>query len=438
MANPRVIIIGGGFGGLNAAKSLKKADVDLLVIDKTNHHCFQPLLYQVATAALSSGNIAFPIREVLRDQANTQVIMANVDSIDKNNHTVFISNGETIEYDYLIVATGATHSYFGHPEWEAYAPGLKTVIDAAIIREKILLAFELGERCEDLKDAQKYLRFVIVGAGPTGVEMAGAIAEIARKTLFKNFRKIKPEQSKIYLIEGLGQVLSTYPPKLGSYARRALEKMGVTVMTDTKVTKVTAEGVFIGDEFIEAANIIWAAGNEASPLLKTLDVALDRQGRALVEPDLSIPGHPDVFVIGDAACLKDDKGVCLPGLAPVALQEGRYVARLIAKKIPKKDRKPFRYFDKGTMATIGKAKAVAVMKKLTLSGYIAWLAWGFIHILYLISFQNKFIVMTQWMFMYLTGKRQMRLISRPIGDDSDIHSIKDNPEEILEHPKHGE
>ena len=406
MANPRVIIIGGGFGGMNAAKSLKHADVDLLVIDKTNHHCFQPLLYQVATAALSSGSIANPIREVLRNQANTQVIMANVDSIDKNNHTVLISNGETIEYDYLIVATGATHSYFGHPEWEAYAPGLKTVIDAVIIREKILLAFELGERCEDLKDAEKYLRFVIVGAGPTGVEMAGAIAEIARKTLFKNFRKIKPEQSKIYLIEGLGQVLSTYPPKLGAYARRELESMGVTVMTDTKVTEVTADGVFIGDEFIEAANIIWAAGNEASPLLKTLNVALDKQGRALVEPDLSLPGHPEVFVIGDAACLKDDKGFCLPGLAPVAIQEGHYVARIITKKILKKDRKPFRYFDKGTMATIGKAKAVAVTKKLTMTGYIAWLAWCFIHILYLISFRNKFIVMISWMFMYMTGRVQ--------------------------------
>jgi len=416
MPYTRVIIVGGGFGGLNAAKSLAKANVDVLLFDKTNHHVFQPLLYQVATAALSPGNIAVPIREVVRFQENTSVVMANALTVDKDQQQVLLSDGEVFNYDYLILAPGGSHSYFGHDDWEGNAPGLKTVKDALRIREKILLAFELAERCDSISESAKYLRFVIIGGGPTGVEMSGAIAEICRKTMFKNFRKIKPEQSQIYLIEGMSQILPSYPPHLANIARRDLEKLGVKVFTGSIVTSVTAQGVYIGNKLIESNTVIWAAGNQASPLLKTLDAPLDRQGRVIVEKDLSLAGYPDLFVIGDAALVVDDKGAILPGIAPVAIQQARYVAQIIKKGIPKEKRQAFRYFDKGTMATIGKAKAVAVVGKLQFSGFLAWLAWGLIHILYLISFSNRLLVITQWFFWYLTGKRNVRVISNPINE----------------------
>ena len=405
----KVVIIGGGFGGLNCSLGLKRSKCQILMIDKTNHHVFQPLLYQVASAALSSENIAVPIRDILKKQQNTQVIMANIETIDKENKCVIANDGQRYPYDYLVLAPGARHSYFGHEEWEPFAPGLKTVEDALQIRDHVLMAFELAEKCEKKQDALKYLRFVIIGGGPTGVELAGAIAEISRYSLFKNFRRIRPEQSEIYLIEGLKEVLPSYPLELSRQAHKDLENMGVKVLTDSKVTNITKEGVYLDDMLIATPNVIWAAGNQASPLLKSLGIPLDRQGRALVESDLSLPGYPEIFCIGDAANFNN-----LPGIAPVAIQQGKYVASLIAKQIPKDKRKPFKYFDKGNMATIGRAKAVAVLGKYTFSGFIAWLAWGFIHILYLINFRNRLIVMMQWGFWYITGKRNVRLITHSI------------------------
>ena len=415
MAYTKVVIIGAGFGGIKVALALGKVkEVDILVIDKTNHHLFQPLLYQVATAALSSNNIATPIREILRNQANTSVVMDEVLSIDPSKKTIFLLHGEAVRYDYLVVATGASHTYFDHPEWEVRAPGLKTLFDAVKIREHLLLSFEQAEKCDSIKEAQKFLRFVIIGGGPTGVEMAGAIAEIARQTMFKNFRKIKPENAEIYLIEGLPHILPAYPMKLRLKAEQDLRKMGVKVLTNTKVTNITEEGVWMDDQWIQTPNIIWAAGNKASALLKTLNVPLDKQGRVIVNSDLTIPNYPEVFVIGDAASVADPKWGTLPGVAPVAMQEGKYVAKIIAKHLPQNARKAFKYFDKGSMATIGKAKAVASIGKLNFSGISAWLTWCFVHVLYLITFRNRFIVMIQWMFWYLTGKRNVRIITRSV------------------------
>lgn len=414
MGYTKVVIIGGGFGGINLAKGLKKAKMDVLVIDKTNHHLFQPLLYEVATAALSPGEIATPIREVLRHQENTSVIMGEVISIDKKARTLTLGNGDLIHYDYLVIATGARHSYFGNDKWEQFAPGLKTLTDALQIREKILISFEKAERTDHISEAEKYLNFVIIGGGPTGVEMAGAIAEIARKSMFKNFRRIRPEKSKIYLVEALPHILPTYPKKLGLRAERDLEKMGVKVLTGKKVTDINEEGVQIEGEFIPCQNVIWAAGNQASAVLKTLDVPLDRAGRAIVGPDLTVPGHPELFVIGDAAHALGKEGKPLPGIAPTAIQEAKYVAKIIHNKIPQEKRKPFKYFDKGSMATIGKWKAVLMVGKLQMAGFLAWLAWCFIHIVYLIGFRNRFGVMVEWFYCLVTGQRGVRLIHRSI------------------------
>ena len=414
MAYTKVVIIGGGFGGLNVAKALKKARMDVLLVDKTNHHLFQPFLYQVATAALSPGEIGIPIREILREQDNTSVIMGDVDKIDKNERTIHLKNGDHISYDYLVVATGTRHSYFGNDQWEPLAPGLKTMKDALHIREQILISFEKAERLDRMSETEKYLNFVVIGGGPTGVEMAGAIAEIAHKTMFKNFRKIKPERSKIYLIEGLPNILPVYPASVGKKVEKMLNKMGVRVITNKKVTNISEEGVQIEDEFIPCINVIWAAGNQASPLLKTLDVPLDRAGRVIVEPDLTIPEHPEIFVIGDAANAKGKNGKLLPGIAPTAIQQAKYVAKLIHKQIPKESRRPFKYFDKGSMATIGTLKAVVVVGKFKISGFLAWLIWCFIHILYLIGFRNRFSVMVEWFYCFMTGQRGVRLIYRSI------------------------
>ncbi|MBS0620062.1 MAG: NAD(P)/FAD-dependent oxidoreductase [Verrucomicrobia bacterium] len=417
MARAKVVIIGGGFGGLNVAKALKKADLDVLLIDKTNHHLFQPLLYEVATAALSPGEIATPLREILRHQENTTVIMGEIVHIDTAKKQLTIANGDLIHYDYLVISTGARHSYFGKDEWERYAPGLKTVSDALKIREQILISFEKAERLDNMAEAAKYLNFVVIGGGPTGVEMAGAIAEIAYKTLFKNFRRIKPEKSQIYLVEALPHILPVYPEKLSEHARRDLESMGVKVLTGKMVSNINAEGVQIGDLFIESQNIIWAAGNQVSPLLKTLGVPLDKAGRAIVGPDLTIPGHPEVFVIGDAASCAGKDGKPLPGVAPAAIQEGKYVAKILAKQTPQSQRKPFNYFDKGSMATIGKAKAIVVFRKLQVTGFIAWMMWAFIHVLYLIGYRNRLSVLLEWTATLLTGERGVRLISRPIDQE---------------------
>ncbi|NGX38974.1 MAG: Demethylphylloquinone reductase NdbB [Chlamydiae bacterium] len=414
MPYTKVVIIGGGFGGLNVAKSLRRARMEVLLVDKTNHHLFQPLLYQVATAALSPGEIATPIREVLRRQKNTSVIMGDVVSIDKEEKRIVLGNGDEIPFDYLVVSTGARHSYFGKDEWEEFAPGLKTIQDALKIREEVLISFEKAERIDRISEAEKYLNFVVIGGGPTGVEMAGAIAEVAHKTMFRNFRRINPARSKIYLVEGLPNILNAYPESLANHAKKSLEKMGVQVITGKMVTDIKKDGVHIEDIYIPSRNVIWAAGNQASPLLKTLDVPLDRAGRVLVEPDLSIPGDPNIFVIGDAAHAKGKDDKPLPGIAPTAIQQAHYVAGLIKKKQPKEKRKPFRYFDKGNMATIGTLKAIAFMGKIKLTGFIAWLAWCFIHILYLIGFRNRFGVLVEWFYCFMTGQRGVRLIYRSV------------------------
>lgn len=417
MVERKVVIIGGGFGGLNVAKALKRARCTVTLIDKKNHHLFQPLLYQTATAALSAPDIATPLREVLKNQANTKVIMGTVEKIKKEKKEIVLENGEKVPYDNLVIATGAKHSYFGNSHWERYAPGLKTVLDALKIREKILISFEKAERLDNINKVQSYLNFVIVGAGPTGVEMAGAIAEIAHKTLFKNFKKISPEKSNIYLIEGCDRILPAFPKKSSYYAQKTLTKMGVTIMTNEMVSDITEKGVRIGKKFIEAHNVIWAAGNEASPLLKTLDTPLDRQGRAKVKTDLSLPKHSEIFVIGDAACALTKNNMPLPGVAPVAIQQARYVGKVIRKKIPAKQRRPFKYLDKGSLATIGEHKAVGYFRNFIFSGFLAWIVWCFIHISYLISYRNRFAVMVDWCAHYIGGVRGARLIQRSIKKD---------------------
>jgi NADH:ubiquinone reductase (H+-translocating) len=414
MRRTKVVVVGGGFGGLNVVKRLKKSDHDVLLIDKTNHHLFQPLLYQVASAALSPADIAIPLREIFRNQENVAVIMGDVVAVDKKEKTLLLKNGDQIGFDFLVLAVGAKHSYFGNDQWEPFAPGLKTIADAIAIRQHVLLSFEKAERLDNLEESAKYLNFVVIGGGPTGVEMAGAIAEVAYKTMFKNFRRINPAWSKIYLIEMLPYVLPMFSENLGVQAKKALEDLGVIVINNKKVTNINADGVQIEGQFIPSENIIWAAGNQASPLLKTLDVPLDRQGRVIVEPDLTIPGHPDIFVIGDAACSLGKDGKPLPGIAPTAIQEGSYVAKILSKEIPKATRRPFSYFDKGSMATIGKFKAVCKIRNLEFSGFLAWAAWCFIHILYLIGFRNRLSVMSEWSIMYFTSKRGSRLIYKSI------------------------
>ncbi len=413
----QLVIIGGGFGGLTLAKSLKNSPFEILLIDKQNHHLFQPLLYQVATAQLSAADIAMPLREIFKKNPHVSVLMGEVIGIDRAKNQIILSNQETFDFDYLVIATGAKHSYFGHPEWESFAPGLKTVQDALRIRDNLLISFEKAERTASTKQSPPPLNFVVIGGGPTGVEMAGAIAEICRQTLRKNFRKIAPEQSKVFLIEGLPRILPVYSEKLSARAKKDLEKIGVEVINNNMVTSITDQGVEIQGQFIPSSNIIWAAGNAASTLLKSLDTPLDRQGRALVKKDLSIPNSPHIFVIGDAACFLDDQGKPLPAIAPVAMQQARFLAKLLKKTQPELERASFHYFDKGSMATIGKAKAVASSFGFEFGGWIAWLAWCFLHIFYLIGFKNRISVMLQWFIHYFSGFRGARLISRSIEED---------------------
>lgn len=414
----KVIIIGGGFAGLNAAKRLGNKPFEVLVIDKTNHHLFQPLLYQVATAALSPADIARPIREVLSHFKNITVMMGHVERIEKDKKEIVFRNGDRQNYDYLIIATGAKHSYFGHDEWETFAPGVKTIQDALHIRERILGSFEKAERCDSIREARRFLNFVIIGGGPTGVEIAGAIAEIAYKTMLRNFRRIDTTLSKIYLIEGVDKILPTYPERLSKVARKNLESMGVIVKTGCIVSNVTKDGVYIGDEHIESRNVIWAAGNVASPLLSTLGAEQDKQGRVMVSPNLTLPDHPSIFVIGDAAYAKDKKGVPYPALAPVAVQQGLYAANTILGYA----KKPFHYFDKGMMATIGKSKAVATIGSISFAGLFAWLLWCVIHIAYLIGFKKRFAVLMQWVFAYWSDQRGARLLNMPI--EKDVQSFQ--------------
>jgi NADH dehydrogenase len=417
MSATKVVILGGGFAGINAAKTLGHSKLDVWVIDKTNHHLFQPLLYQVATAALSPADIAIPIREILSPYDNVTVLMGEASRIDKEQKIVFLHNGDKIRYEYLIIALGARHSYYGHQDWEKYAPGLKTLADALKIRERILMSYEIAERCDRISEAEKYLNFVIIGGGPTGVEMAGAIAEIAHETMLKNFRRIDTTKTKIYLIEGSSHILPVYPETLTSKATKYLERYGVRVITGKRVTSVTDEGVEVEGTMIPSKNILWAAGNQASSVLKSLDVPLDKQGRAIVDADLSLPDHPEIFVLGDAANAKDKKGNPLPGLAPVAVQQGRYVATILRRAFAKANRPPFRYVDKGTMATVGKTKAIGMFGSIQFSGFIAWLAWCFVHIFFLIGFRNRLIVLMQWLFCYFSPQRGARLINRSLDEE---------------------
>jgi NADH dehydrogenase len=407
---PRVVVVGAGFGGLEAARNLAKLPVQITLIDRKNHHTFQPLLYQVATAGISPGEIAAPIRWILRGKPNVEVIMDEVVGFDLSRHVAQLPDLE-IPYDYLIVAAGAQHSYFGHDDWEPFAPGLKTVEDALEIRRRVLLAFELAEKQAMDGGPHANLNFVIVGAGPTGVELAGTLAEIAHRSLQDEFRSIDPKRAQILLVEGSPRILPTYAPDLSESAVRQLQKLGVQVRAPAMVTKIEPGAVWVGAERIPATVILWAAGVAASSLGKKLGAPTDRAGRVMVNADLSVPGHPNVFVIGDLATVKDARGNLLPGVAPVAMQEGRYVAKTIAGELRQSPRQPFRYIDKGSLATIGRNAAVAEFRKLHISGYFAWLAWLFVHIFFLIGFRNRIIVLLQWAWSYLTYERGARLIT---------------------------
>ena len=410
-AQPRVVIVGAGFGGLYAARVLGKLPVHLTVVDRKNHHTFQPLLYQVATAGLSPGDIATPVRRILRRNKNTEVLMAEAVGFDLENKIVHFREVD-LSYDYLIVASGAQHSYFGHPEWEQFAPGLKTVEDALVIRKRILLAFERAERQQLATGKHDPLNFVIVGAGPTGVELAGAIAEISRRVLVHDFRNIDPSHARVILLENAKYVLTSYPQDLSLSAQQQLAHLGVEVRLDALVTNVEPNQVTLKNgEKIPASLVLWAAGVMASSLGALLGAPLDRQGRVLVRPDCTLPNHPEVFVIGDLAHLDGSDGQPLPGVAQVAIQMGEAAARNIARDLRGEPRKTFHYFDKGSMATIGRAAAVAVSGKLHLKGFIAWMAWLFVHILFLIGFRNRIMVIMEWAWAYLSFEKAARLIT---------------------------
>jgi len=416
-STPRVVIVGAGFGGLNAAQGLAKGPAEITVIDRKNHHTFQPLLYQVATAGLSPGEIAAPIRSILGPYKNVEVLMAEVTGVDLNRRMVETPEVE-VPYDYLIVAAGAGHSYFGHDEWEPFAPGLKTIEDALEIRRRVLLAFELAERQAAAGESEGPLNFVVVGGGPTGVELAGTLAEVCRHSLAHEFRSIDPSRAHILLIEGGPRVLPVYPEDLSRSAEEQLRHLGVEVRTSTMVNQIEPGAVHFGEVRLPAAVILWAAGVAASPLGKALGVPVDRAGRVTVQPDLSIPGHAEVFVIGDLAAAKDEHGKMLPGVAPVAIQQGRYVAKLIRREIEEAAqgrgqgvRHPFHYWDKGSLATIGRAAAVADFGKIHISGFVAWLSWLFVHIFFLIGFRNRLLVFIQWAWSYVTYERGARLIT---------------------------
>jgi NADH dehydrogenase len=437
-AQPRVVIVGAGFGGLNAAQALGRAKARITVIDRRNYHTFQPLLYQVATAGLSPAEIAAPIRAILSSHKNVEVLMAEVTGFDLDHRKVETPDSD-IPYDYLIVAAGASHAYFGHEDWEPFAPGLKTIEDALEIRRRVLLAFELAERQVAAGAAAAPLNFVVVGGGPTGVELAGTLAEISRHALAHEYRAIDPKTAHILLLEGGPRVLPAYAEDLSRSAQEQLQHLGVEVRTSSAVTQIEPGAIYVGETRLAATVILWAAGVAASPLGKKLGVPVDRAGRVLVQKDLSLPGHPEVFVIGDLAALKDENGKLLPGVAPVAIQQGNYVAKLICREIkssgtsatgapflasfarkpalsePKggdaERRPPFRYWDKGSLATIGRAAAVAQFGKIHISGFIAWLAWLFVHILFLIGFRNRLLVFIQWAWSYVTYERGARLIT---------------------------
>jgi NADH dehydrogenase len=410
-----VVVLGAGFGGLMFCKHFQMADARLTVVDRTNHHLFQPLLYQVATCGLSAPEIAQPIRSILSDRPDITVLLDKVTDLGLPQKQVFLEKS-TLNYDYLVLALGSQTGYFGHPEWEQFAPGLKTLDDALRIRNRILLAFEKAENEPDAVERERLMTLIIIGGGPTGVELAGAFAELARTVLKRDFRRIDPTQARILLIEGSPFVLSNFPPKLSESARRQLATLGVQVRTSTRVKNLRENEVELENgEILRAGNILWAAGVSATPLTKNLGVELDKSGRVKVDPDLSVPGHPEIFAIGDMALVVNEDGTLVPGVSPAAMQMGRHVARIIENEIRfgagRAPRPPFKYWDKGTMATIGRSAAVAWIGKLEISGLIAWLAWLFVHLLFLIGFRNKLAVLLQWTYSYFAYKRSARIIT---------------------------
>lgn len=410
---PHVLIVGAGFGGLYAAKALARAPVRITVIDRRNHHLFQPLLYQVATAGLSPGDIAHPIRAILSRQKNARVLLAEATGVDLSTQKVILRDGD-IPYDYLILATGVRHAYFGHNEWERWAPGLKSLEDALEMRRRILLAFEKAEREPDEKRRRELLTFLVIGGGPTGVELAGAIAEISRQVMARDFRTINPREARVLLVEAGPRILTAYPEDLSAKAEESLATLGVEVRKGVPVTAISDKEVKIGDEIISTPTTLWAAGVEASPLARTLGAKLDRAGRVVVGPDLTIPEHPEAFVIGDLAALTDKSGKPLPGVCPVAIQQGRHVALNIQRACRKLPLQPFEYNNRGSLATIGRAAAVADFGWIKFSGFFAWAAWLFIHIFFLIGFRNRFVVMFEWAWAYFTFQRSARLITGDI------------------------
>jgi NADH dehydrogenase len=422
---PRVVIVGGGFGGLYAARALAGAPVRVTLIDRHNYHLFQPLLYQVASATLSPADIARPIRHVLHRQRNVEVLLSEVTEVDAAGRAVVLKDGHRIGYDFLILAAGAVDQYFGRDEWAAIAPGLKTIDDATEIRRRFLLAFEAAEHERDPVQRRALLTFVLVGGGPTGVEMAGAFAEMARHTLREDFRRVDPASARVLLVEGGPRLLSTYDESLSERALEALEKLGVEVKLNTRVTEIRLGEVQVGDERIAAYNVVWSAGVAASPLGKSLGAPMDRMGRVVVEPDLSVPGRPEIFVVGDLASFthQDPEGRPLPGVAQVAMQGGRAAARNVLRTLRGEARQPFHYRDKGSMATIGRAKAIAEIGGLKLSGFVAWLAWLFIHLLFLIGFRNRITVMMEWAWSYLSWQRGARLITGEVRPDNVIAKL---------------
>ncbi len=423
---PHVVIIGGGFGGLWAARALRKSGVSITLIDRRNHHLFQPLLYQVATAALNPGDIAYPIRAIVKKQRNTRVLLAEACAIDTAARRVVLDDGE-LAYDYLVVATGATHSYFGKDTWAKNAPGLKTVEDALEIRRRVFLAYEAAEREADPVVQNSWLTFVVVGAGATGVELAGALAEIGLHTLANDFRRIDPTQVRVLLVEAGPRILPSYVEKLSTAAQRSLEKRQVEVRTGAKVTSIDEAGVELTltdgrVEPVAAHTVLWAAGVQASPLARTLGVSLDRAGRVLVEPDLSVPGHPEVFVVGDlAASINDGKAV--PGVAQGAMQGGTHAAKMIKADLAGKPRKPFKYWDKGSMATIGRKSAVVQIGRTTHHGFFAWLFWWVLHVVYVIGFRNRVAVVLSWAWQWIWFQRGVRLITGPVGKLPPVRGI---------------
>lgn len=413
VGKPHVVIIGAGFGGIQAAHALRNAPVEVTVIDRNNHHLFQPLLYQVATAGLSPADISAPVRHILRKQHNTHVLMAEVSGIDTQEQLVLMPD-RSLHYDYLIVATGAHHSYFGHDEWEAFAPGLKTIVDATSLRRRVLLAFEEAEMERDPGRLEALQTFVLVGAGPTGVEMAGAIAELAHKALASDFRNIDPTSARIILVEAAPRILLNFPESLAKKAQKALNRLGVEVRTNAPVQDINQDGVLIDGTFVPAKTVIWTAGVAASPAGKWLAAEVDRAGRVKVQSDLTLPGHPNVFVVGDTASLMQD-GKPLPGVAPVAMQQGRYAAHVIAERVanrqPAKETKPFHYRNKGNLATVGRSSGIADLGWLRFSGFPGWIFWLAVHIFFLIGFRNRLMVMFQWAWAYITFQRGARLIT---------------------------